>query len=36
MGLNPFRARAKRGTDVVIVAIALVVVAVLVYWAMFG
>jgi hypothetical protein len=36
MGLNPFRARAKRGTDVVIVAIALVVVAALVYWAMFG
>lgn len=36
MGLNPFRARAKRGTDVCIVAVALVVVAALVYWAMFG
>lgn len=36
MGLNPFRARAKRGTDVLVVAIALVVVAVLVFWAMFG
>ena len=36
MGLNPFRAQAKRGTDVVIVAIALVVVAALVLWAVFG
>ena len=36
MGLNPFRAQAKRGTDVVIVVIALVVVAALVLWALFG
>jgi hypothetical protein len=36
MGLNPFRAQAKRGTDLVIVAIALAVVAALVLWAVFG
>jgi hypothetical protein len=36
MGLNPFRAHAKRGTDVVIVAVALVVVAALVLWAVLG
>jgi hypothetical protein len=36
VGLNPFRAQAKRGTDLVIVAIALVVVAALVLWAVFG
>jgi hypothetical protein len=36
MGLNPFRAQAKRGTDVVIVVVALVVVAALVLWAVFG
>jgi hypothetical protein len=36
MGLNPFRAQAKRGTDLVIVAIALAVIAALVLWAVFG
>ncbi len=36
VGLNPFRSQAKRGTDVVIVAVALVVVAALVLWAVFG
>jgi hypothetical protein len=36
MGLNPFRAQAKRGSDVVIVAVALVVIAALVAWALFG
>ena len=36
MGLNPFRSQAKRGTDVVIVAIALAVVTALVLWAAFG
>ncbi len=36
VGLNPFRSQAKRGTDVVIVVVALVVVAALVLWAVFG
>jgi hypothetical protein len=36
MGLNPFRAQAKRGSDIVIVVVALVVVAALVLWAVFG
>jgi hypothetical protein len=36
MGLNPFRAQAKRGSDLAIVAIALVVIAALVLWALFG
>jgi len=36
VGLNPFRARAKRSTDVLIVAAALVIVAALVLWAVFG
>jgi hypothetical protein len=36
VGLNPFRARAKRGTDVVVVAAALLVVAALVLWAVLG
>jgi len=36
VGLNPFRAQAKRGTDLVIVAVALAVVAALVLWAVFG
>jgi hypothetical protein len=36
VGFNPFRARAKRGTDIVIVAVAFVVIAALVLWALFG
>jgi hypothetical protein len=36
MGLNPFRAQAKRSTDIVVVAVALAVVALLVLWAVFG
>jgi hypothetical protein len=36
VGFNPFRSQAKRGTDVVIVVVALVVVAALVLWAVFG
>jgi hypothetical protein len=36
VGLNPFRAQEKRATDVVIVVVALVVVAALVLWAVFG
>jgi hypothetical protein len=36
MGFNPFRAHAKRGTDVAIVAVAFVVIAALVLWAVFG
>jgi hypothetical protein len=36
VGLNPFRSQAKRGTDVVIVVVALAVVAALVLWAVFG
>ncbi|HXY95269.1 MAG TPA: hypothetical protein VEP49_22615 [Acidimicrobiia bacterium] len=36
VGLNPFRAHAKRSTDVVIVAVALAVVVALVLWAVFG
>jgi hypothetical protein len=36
VGLNPFRSQAKRGSDVVIVAVALVVVLLLVLWGLFG
>ena len=36
VGLNPYRAQAKRRSDVIIVAVALVVVAALVLWALFG
>jgi hypothetical protein len=36
VGLNPFRSQAKRSSDVVIVAVALVVIAALVLWAVFG
>jgi hypothetical protein len=36
VGLNPFRSQAKRSNDVVIVAVALVVIAALVLWAVFG
>jgi hypothetical protein len=36
VGLNPFRSQAKRSSDIVIVAVALVVIAALVLWAVFG
>jgi hypothetical protein len=36
VGFNPFRARAKRGTDLIVVAAAFVVIAALVLWAVFG
>jgi len=36
MGLNPFRAHVKRGSDIALVVVALVVVAALVLWALFG
>jgi hypothetical protein len=36
VGFNPFRAQAKRGSDIAIVVVALVVVAALVLWAVFG
>jgi len=36
VGLNPFRSQTKRGSDVVIVAVALVVIGALVLWAVFG
>jgi hypothetical protein len=36
VGFNPFRAHAKRGTDLVIVAVAFVVIAALVLWAVLG
>jgi hypothetical protein len=36
VGLNPFRSQAKRGSDLVIVGVALVVIAALVLWGLFG
>jgi hypothetical protein len=36
VGYNPFRKRVKRRGDVVLVAVALVVVVALVVWATFG
>jgi hypothetical protein len=36
VGFNPFRAQARRGTDIVVVAVAFVVIAALVLWALFG
>jgi hypothetical protein len=36
VGLNPFRSQQKRSSDLVIVAVALVVIAALVLWAVFG
>jgi hypothetical protein len=36
VGFNPFRAHARRGTDIVVVALAFVVIAALVLWALFG
>jgi hypothetical protein len=36
VGFNPFRAHATRRTDLLIVAVAFVVIAALVVWAVFG
>jgi hypothetical protein len=36
VGFNPFRAHVARRSDIALVAIAVVVVAVLVVWALFG
>jgi hypothetical protein len=36
MGLNPYRARTKRTSDIALVAVALAVVLVLVLWALLG
>jgi len=36
VGLNPFRSRVNRRADVIVVAAALVVIAALVIWAVFG
>jgi hypothetical protein len=36
VGFNPFRARAKRGSDILLVAVALAVIVALVLWAVFG
>jgi|LakMenEpi03Aug12_release.lakeMendotaPanAssembly.Ray.scaffolds.fasta_scaffold3830453_1 hypothetical protein len=36
MGLNPFRSRVERRTDIVVVVAALVVIVVLVAWGLFG
>jgi hypothetical protein len=35
VGLNPFRPQVRRGSDIALVAIALLVVALLVLWAAF-
>ena len=36
MGFNPFRQQVKRRSDIVIVVVALVVIAALVAWGLFG
>jgi hypothetical protein len=36
VGFNPFRARAQRSSDIVILVVALAVVVALVLWAVFG
>jgi hypothetical protein len=36
MGFNPFRAQHTRSSDLLLVGIALVVIAALVAWALFG
>jgi hypothetical protein len=36
VGLNPFRSRVERRTDIVVVAVAFVVIVALVVWALFG
>jgi hypothetical protein len=36
MGFNPFRGQTRRASDLVLVGVALVVIAALVAWALFG
>jgi len=36
MGLNPFREQVKRRSDIVVAAVALVVVALLIAWGLFS
>jgi len=36
VGLNPFRSRVNRRTDIIVVGAAFVVITVLVLWALFG
>jgi hypothetical protein len=36
VGFNPFRSRVDRRTDIVVVAVAFVVIAALVIWAFLG
>jgi hypothetical protein len=36
MGFNPFRSRVERRTDIIVVAVAAVVILALVVWALFG
>jgi hypothetical protein len=36
VGLNPFRSRVERRTDIVVVVVAFVVIAVLLVWAFLG
>jgi hypothetical protein len=36
VGFNPFRAHANRSTDLIVVAVAFVVIVALVLWAVFG
>jgi hypothetical protein len=36
VGLNPFRSRVERRTDVIVVVAALVVILALVVWGLFG
>jgi len=36
VGLNPFRSRVERRTDIIVVVAALVVITVLVVWGLFG
>jgi hypothetical protein len=36
VGLNPYRSRTKRASDIVLVAVALAVVLALVLWAVLG
>jgi hypothetical protein len=36
VGLNPFREQVKRRSDIVLVAVALVVVALLIAWGLFS
>jgi hypothetical protein len=36
MGFNPFRSHVSRRTDLVVVGLALIVIAALVLWGLFG